>query len=91
MSFTRRQFIKGLAAFSASTSFGISVANSHVIDSSVAIEKAIKASFGGGFSLISYSQSGGVTQAKIDNFGNQYTVTSLNLFDWKIIKSSLSN
>jgi hypothetical protein len=91
MNFTRRQFIKGLAAFSASTSFGISVASSQENDRRVAIEKAIKASFGGGFSLVSYAQSGGVTQAKIDNFGNQYTVTSLNLFDWKIIKSSLSN
>lgn len=91
MRFTRRQFIKGLAAFAASISSGFSIANSHAPASSVAIEKAIKASFGGGFSLVSYSQTGAVTQAKIENFGNQYTVTSVNLFDWKIIKSSLSN
>lgn len=91
MDFTRREFIKGLAATAALMGSGFSVANGDMIAGKAAIEKAIKASFGGGFSLISYSKSGAVTQAKIENFGNQYTVTSVNLFDWKIIQSSLSN
>jgi hypothetical protein len=91
MDFTRREFVKGLAATAALMGSGFSMANGDTIASKAAIEKAIKASFGGGFSLISYSKSGAVTQAKIENFGNQYTVTSVNLFDWKIIQSSLSN
>ena len=91
MSFTRREFVKVLAATTALMGAGFSFANSNAIPEKVAVEKAIKASFGGGFSLISYSRSGSVTQAKIENFGNHYTVTSMNLLDWKIIKSSLSN
>ena len=91
MSFTRREFVKVLAATTALMGAGFSFANSNTIPEKVAVEKAIKASFGGGFSLISYSRSGSVTQAKIENFGNQYTVTSMNLLDWRIIKSSLSN
>jgi hypothetical protein len=91
MSFTRREFVKVLAATTALMGSGFSFAISDAVPEKVAVEKAIKASFGGGFSLISYSRSGSVTQAKIENFGNQYTVTSMNLLDWKIIKSSLSN
>lgn len=91
MSFTRREFVKGLAVTAALMGSGFSIAKGDVLADKAAIEKAIKASFGGGFSLISYSKSGAVTQAKIENFGNQYTVTSVNLFDWKIIQSSLSN
>jgi hypothetical protein len=91
MDFTRREFVKGFAATAALMGSGFTIANSHTAASKVAIEKAIKASFGGGFSLVSYSKSGAVTQAKIENFGNQYTVTSVNLLDWKIIQSSLSN
>ena len=91
MDFTRREFVKGFAATAALVGSGFSLANNQAVADKVVIEKAIKASFGGGFSLISYSRSGSVTQAKIENFGNQYTVTSMNLLDWKIIKSSLSN
>ena len=91
MDFTRRDFVKGLAAIAALMGSGFSIANGDTIAGKAAIEKAIKASFGSGFSLISYSKSGTVTQAQIENFGNQYTVTSVNLFDWKIIQSSLSN
>lgn len=91
MDFTRREFVKGLAVTTALMGSGFSIVHADTTAGKAAIEKAIKASFGGGFSLISYSKSGGVTQAKIENFGNQYTVTSVNLFDWKIIQSSLSN
>lgn len=91
MGFTRREFVKGVATTAILMGSGFAIADSHAVASKAAIEKAIKASFGGGFSLISYSKAGAVTQAKIENFGNQYTVTSSNLLDWKIIQSSLSN
>ncbi|MES2585654.1 MAG: twin-arginine translocation signal domain-containing protein [Pseudomonadota bacterium] len=91
MSFTRRDFIKSLAATAALMGSASAIASSDSVASKAAIEKSIKASFGGGFSLISYSKSGATTQAKIENFGNQYTVTSMNLLDWKIIQSSLSS
>ncbi len=90
MGFTRREFAKSLAATAALIASGFAIATSDSIASRVAIEKAIKASFGGGFSLVSYAKSGSEIQAKIENFGNQYTVTSVNLLDWKIIQSSLS-
>ncbi len=91
MGFTRRQFVKGIAATAAFMGSGFATAHSDTVASKADIEKSIKASFGGGFSLISFSKSGAITQAKIENFGNQYTVTSVNLLDWKIIQSSLSN
>ncbi len=91
MGFTRREFVKGFAVTTALMGSGFVFAGTNDAASKVAIEKSIKANFGGGFSLISYSKSGSVTQAKIENFGNQYTVTSGNLIDWKIIQSSLSN
>ena len=91
MGFDRREFIKVLVATTAQICSGFSIANGNEVASKVAIEKAIKASFGAGFSLMAYTKSGAVTQAQIENDGNQYTVTSVNLFDWRIIKSSLSN
>lgn len=91
MYFTRREFVKSFAVTAALMGSGFTLANSQSLAGKAAIEKAIKASFGGGFSLVSYSQSGAVTQAKIENFGNQYTVTSVNLLDWEIIQSSLSH
>ena len=98
MNFKRRDFIRVCAATTAFVGAGFAIAanidNSKGAASSAgraAIEKSIKANFGGGFSLLSYSQSGASTSAKIENVGNQYTVTSVNLIDWKIIKSSLSN
>lgn len=98
MDYKRRDFVKVCAASWAILGSSITFANSGdkstnsaSSESTAAIEKSIKASFGGGFSLLSYSKSGGLTQAKIQNFGNQYTVTSNNLLDWKIVKSSLSN
>ena len=54
------------------------------------LEKSIKASFGGGFSVLSHSKTDGVTFAKIENFGNQYTVSSKNMLDWEIIESTLN-
>jgi|GEM_PF-1238772 hypothetical protein len=53
-------------------------------------EKSIKASFGGGFSMLTHSKSDGITYARIENFGNEYTVSSKNLLDWKIIESTLN-
>lgn len=91
MVFTRREFVKGFAVTAALMGSGFTIASNDHVANKNDIEKSIKANFGGGFSLISYSKSGTVTQAKIENFGNQYTVTSLNLLDWKIIQSSLSN
>ena len=91
MDFTRREFVKGFVATSTLVCSGFSFANNQVVADRVTIEKAIKASFGGGFSLVSYSKSGSLTKAQIENFGNQYTVTSLNLFDWNITQSSLIN
>lgn len=91
MNFTRREFVKSFAATAALMGSGFTLANSHAVTDKAAIEKAIKANFGGGFSLVSYSKSGEVTKAQIENLGNQYTVTSVNLLDWKIMQSSLSN
>ena len=94
MDIKRREFVKVCAASWAVMGSGVvlAIGGENATDASaVAIEKSIKANFGGGFSLLSYSKSGNLTSAKIENFGNQYTVTSINLFDWKIVKSSLSN
>ena len=95
MNLKRRDFVGACAATFAYFGSGFVIAASGSSSSSAAgraaIEKSIKASFGGGFSLLSYSMTGSSTSAKIENSGNQYTVTSVNLLDWKIIKSSLSN
>jgi len=65
-------------------------ANSAQFASEVELEKSIKASFGGGFSVLSHSKTDGITYARIENFGNEYTVSSKNLLDWKIIESTLN-
>lgn len=51
------------------------------------IEKSIKASFGGGFSVQTHTQSNGLTYADIEHFGNRYSVASADLLDWKILNT----
>jgi predicted GNAT superfamily acetyltransferase len=51
------------------------------------IEKSIKASFGGGFSVQAHTQSAGLTYANIEHFGNRYKVASADLLDWKIVSA----
>ena len=58
----------------------ISAANSH-------IEKSIRANFGGGFSVRTHTQLGGLTYAEIEHVGNRYVVASADLLDWKIVLS----
>jgi hypothetical protein len=55
------------------------------------VEKSIKASFGGGFSVRAHTRSDGLTHADIEHFGNRYAVASADLLNWKIVGSSLSN
>ncbi|WP_188820633.1 twin-arginine translocation signal domain-containing protein [Brucella endophytica] len=88
----RRDFIKGCAAVSAlSLPVMASTAEASAAEIGLHIEKSIKASFGGGFAVLSHHRSKGLTQAEITHFGNRYTVASADLQDWKIIRSSLSN
>jgi|SRR5579862_3234773 len=98
MQIKRRDFVNGCIAASALLLAGIdsaakrengSNAPAPTLDSH--IEKSIQASFGGGFSVRSYTQSDGVTYADIEHFENQYTVASADLLDWEIVRSSLSN
>ena len=98
MEIKRRDFVKGCAAAAALLLTGIDSAaegeNADTAPASCAdsdIEKSIKASFGGGFSVRGYTQSDGLTYADIEHLANQYAVASADLLDWKIIRSSLSN
>jgi len=95
MEIKRRDFVKGCAAASALLLAGIDSAakgeNAPASGADSYIEKSIKASFGGGFSVRAHTQSGGLTYADIEHFGNQYTVASADLLDWKIVRSALSN
>ncbi|RCS25602.1 twin-arginine translocation pathway signal protein [Phyllobacterium salinisoli] len=96
MNIERRDFIKGCAASSVLLLGGIGStgkgeAKTHSAPASTAshIEKSIKASFGGGFSMQAHAQSGGLTYADIEHCGNRYAVASADLVDWKIVRSSL--
>lgn len=98
MDIKRRDFVKGCAAASVLLLPGIASAakgnNASDARASIAdshIEKSIKASFGGGFSVRAHSQSDGLTYADIEHFGNRYAVASADLLDWKIVRSSLSH
>ena len=89
----RRDFVKGCTAAAcllllpgiASAAKGESANNTPASDSDLRIEKSIKASFGGGFSVQSHSQSGGLTHANIEHFGNRYAVSSADMLYWKIV------
>jgi hypothetical protein len=98
MGIKRRDLVQGCAAASALLLTGIASAakgknanNAPASGVDSHIEKSIKASFGSGFSVRAHSRSGGVTYADIEHFANQYAVTSADLLDWKIVRSSLSN
>ena len=98
MEIKRRDFVKGCAAASGlllagidSAAKGENASNAPASGADSYIEKSIKASFGGGFSVRAYTQSDGLTYADIEHFGNQYAVASADLLDWKIVRSSLSN
>lgn len=97
MDIKRRDFVKGCAAASvlllpgiANAAMGVNVKTTPNSGAVLDIEKSIKASFGGGFSIRARSQLDGLTHAEIEHFGNRYAVTSQDLLDWKIIRSSLS-
>jgi hypothetical protein len=93
----RRDFVKGCAAASILLLAGDSAAKGENANNAPAsgtdsyIEKSIKASFGGGFSVRAHSQSDGLTYADIEHVGNRYAVASADLLDWKIVRSSLSS
>ncbi|EAQ36644.1 hypothetical protein NB311A_15292 [Nitrobacter sp. Nb-311A] len=53
------------------------------------VEKSIKASFGGGFSVRDYIESNGRACASIEHLGNRYAVVSADLLDWSIVEASL--
>jgi hypothetical protein len=96
MDIKRRDFVKGCALASVlllpsivSAATGENANNAPASD--LHIEKSIKASFGGGFSVRTHTQSDGLTYADIEHFGNRYAVASADLLDWKIVGSSLSN
>lgn len=98
MEIKRRDFVNGCAAAAAlllagvdSAAKGENASNGSASGADSYIEKSIKASFGGGFSVRAYTQSDGLTYADIEHFGNRYAVASADLLDWKIIRSSLSN
>ncbi|PRD41781.1 twin-arginine translocation pathway signal protein [Phyllobacterium phragmitis] len=96
MNIERRDFVKGCAASSVllllgsgSAAKGEEKAYSAPASGTASIEKSIKASFGGGFSIQSHAQSDGLTYADIEHLGNRYAVASKDLLDWKIVRSSL--
>lgn len=96
MEIKRRDFIKGCAAASVLFPVGIDSAaksenakNGWPSDTDSRIEKSIKASFGGGFSVRAHAQSGGMTYADIEHFDNKFMVVSADLQDWKVIRLSL--
>ena len=93
MDMIRRHFVKGCTAASlalpAFSTFAAASQSTASAKSASDIEKAIKASFGGGFSLKAHTQSGRRINANIEHSGNWYAVESDNLLDWTIVRSSL--
>lgn len=92
MNIKRRDFVKGCAAASVLLLPGIAIAmkgassiNTPAQGADPHIEKSIKASFGGGFSVRTHTQSNGLTYADIEHFGNRYAVASADLLDWKMV------
>lgn len=98
MDIKRRDFVMGCAAASVLLLPGIANAaksenanNATASGADLHIEKSIKASFGGGFSVRAHRKSNGLTYADIEHFDNRYAVASADLMDWKILGTSLSN
>lgn len=96
MNIKRRDFVKGCAAACVLLVPGIAFAtkganananNAAASAADTQIQKSIKASFGGGFSVRTHSQSDGFTYAEIEHFGTRYSVASADLLDWKIVGS----
>ena len=89
----RRDFFKGCAASSVLLLVGMdnaAKATAHQAPVSAAnVEKSIKASFGGSFSVQAHAHSHGRTYAHIEHSGNRYAVASADLLDWKIVRSSV--
>lgn len=98
MSIKRRDFIKGCAAAGvllvpgiAAATTGINVgagpnaSNTAASASDLHIQKSIKASFGGGFSVRTHSRSNGLTYAEIEHLRTRYSVASADLLDWQIV------
>lgn len=90
----RRDFVKGCAAACVLLLPGIASAAkggnaSHALgpDADSIIQKSIKASFGGGFSVQAHTQSNGLTHANIEHFDTRYAVASADLLDWKIVRT----
>lgn len=92
MDIERRDFVRGCAASSALLLVLVGIdcaAKGEETHNDSYIEKSIKASFGGGFSVRSHAQSDGLSYADIEHCGNRYAVASADLLDWKIVRSSL--
>lgn len=96
MDIERRDFVKGCATFSvllmpgiASAASGESIKPASAPVSRSQVEKSIKASFGGGFSVQDYIESNGRACASIEHLGNRYAVVSADLLDWSIVEASL--
>ena len=92
--FRRRDLFKGCAASSVLLLVGMdNVAKAATVHrapvSGANIEKSIKASFGGSFSVQAHAQSHGRTYAHIEHNGNRYAVASADLLEWKIVRSSV--
>jgi len=94
MGIKRRDFIKGCAAAGTLMVPGMAMAaqvanagHEQGAAMNARIEKSIKASFGGGFSVQAHTQSAGLTYANIEHFGNRYKVASADLLDWKIVSA----
>lgn len=96
MNMKRRDFFKGCAATcvllvpgiaSASAAKVANTNNATAAGADLRIQKSIKASFGGGFSVRAHSQSNGLTHADIEHFGTRYSVASADLLDWQIVRS----
>ena len=90
----RREFFKGCAASSVLLLVGMDNAAKAVTAqqapvSAANVEKSIKASFGGSFSVQAHAHSHGRTYAHIEHSGNRYAVASADLLDWKIVRSSV--
>lgn len=93
MNIKRRDFVKGCAAACVVLLPGVASAVKNNANKAAPsgtdsrIEKSIKASFGGGFSVRSHTQSDGLIHADIEHFGARYKVASADLLDWRIVSS----
>ncbi|HWL27332.1 MAG TPA: twin-arginine translocation signal domain-containing protein [Burkholderiaceae bacterium] len=94
MDMTRRDFIKAGSAASVLLLPGISAAGNNkgtvgapMVEADSNIEKSIKASFGGSFTVRAHTQAGGLVYADIEHFGTRYAVASADMFDWTVLRS----